>query len=105
MGDVDIILGMDWLTANFATIRCKERQISLQAPGKEPIVYQGISMNRLTAIVYALQAATMIKKGRPSYLVYLNGEEKEEKNVEDVAVVREFPDIFPEALPGPPPDQ
>ena len=46
MGDIDVILGTDWLTTNFATIRCKERQISLQAPGKEPIVYHGISMNR-----------------------------------------------------------
>ncbi|XP_042051587.1 uncharacterized protein LOC121796881 [Salvia splendens] len=30
MGNIDIILGMDWLTVNFATIRCKERQIALQ---------------------------------------------------------------------------
>ncbi|XP_047965744.1 uncharacterized protein LOC125210217 [Salvia hispanica] len=105
MRDVDVILGMDWLTANFATIRCKERQITLQAPGTEPIVYHGISMNRRTAIISALQATAMMKKGRPACLVYLHGEEKEERKIEDVAVVQDFPDIFLEVLPGSPPDR
>ncbi|XP_047943248.1 uncharacterized protein LOC125190095 [Salvia hispanica] len=105
MRDVDVILGMDWLTANFATIRCKERLITLQTPGMEPAVYHGISMNRRIAIVSALQATAMLKKGRPTYLVYLHGEEKEEARLEDVAVVRDFPNVFPEELPGPPPDR
>ncbi|XP_047961805.1 uncharacterized protein LOC125206607 [Salvia hispanica] len=95
MGDIDIILGIDWLAANFATIRCKERQIALQAPGKEPTVYYGISMNRRTSIISALQASAMVRKGRPAYLVYLQGEEKGERRVEDVAVVRGFLDVFP----------
>ncbi|XP_047942618.1 uncharacterized protein LOC125189380 [Salvia hispanica] len=105
MGDIDVILGMDWLTANFATIRCKERQISLQAPGTEPIVYHGISMSRRTAIISALQATAMMKKGRPAYLVYLHREEEEERRLEDVAVVQNFPDVFPKVFPGPPPDR
>ena len=103
--DIDIILGMDWLATNFATIRCKERQISLQAPGREPTIYHGIAMNRRTAIISALQATATIRKGRTAYLVYLHGEEKDEKKMEDVAVVQEFPDVFPEVLPGPPPDR
>ena len=105
MWSVDIILGMDWLAANYATILCKERQISLQYPGKEPTIFHGISMKRRKSIISALQATTMIRKGYPAYLVYLNGEEKEDRKIEDVAVVREFPDVFPDALPGLPPDR
>ena len=105
MKDVDVILGMDWLTANFATISCKKRQITLQTPSLEPAVYHGISMNRRIAVVSALQATAMLRKGRPAYLVYLHGEEKEEARLEDVAVVRYFPDVFPEELPGQPPDR
>ncbi|XP_042043712.1 uncharacterized protein LOC121789300 [Salvia splendens] len=103
--NVDIILGMDWLTENHATIHCKERQISFRAPGDEPTILHGISLNRRTSIISALQATTMIRKGRSAYLVYLNGEEKKELKVEDEAVVRDFPDVFPENLPGPPPDR
>ena len=63
-------------------------------------------MSRRTAIIFALQAIAMMKKGRPAYLVYLHEEEKEERRVKDVAVVREFPDVFfSEVLPGPPPDR
>ena len=87
MGDVDVILGIDCLTANFAMISCKERQISLHAPNEEPIVYHGISMNRRTAIISALQATALMKKGRPAYLFYLHGEEKEERRIEDVVVL------------------
>ena len=47
----------------------------------------------------------MMKKGRPAYLVYLHGEEKEESKIEDVAVVRDFLDVFPEVLPGSPPNR
>ena len=96
MRDVDVILGMDGLTANFATNCCDERRIFLHALNMEPIVYHRISMNRRTAIISALQATAMIKKGRPAYLVYLNGEEKEERRVEDVAAVRDFfSQLFP----------
>ncbi|XP_041999660.1 uncharacterized protein LOC121749097 [Salvia splendens] len=105
IGDINVVLGIDWLTVNFATIHCKERQISLQTPGKKPIIYYGISMNRRTSIISTLQATTMLRKGRLAYLVYLQGDEKEEREVEDVAVVREYPDVFPEALLGPPPDR
>ncbi|XP_041995662.1 uncharacterized protein LOC121745773 [Salvia splendens] len=105
MGSVDIILGMDWLAENRVTIRCKEREISFQTPGKEPAIFYGISMNRRKSIIFALQVTTMMRKGCPTYLVYLNGEEKKERSIEDVAVVNEFPDVFPNALPGPPPDR
>ena len=69
MEDIDINLGMDWLATNFTTIRCKERQVALQARGKEPTVYYGISMNRRTSIISAFQASTMVRKGHPAYLV------------------------------------
>ncbi|KAL1555324.1 hypothetical protein AAHA92_15780 [Salvia divinorum] len=105
INNVDIILGMDWLTENYATIRCKERQISLQTPGRKPTNFHGIPMNQQTSIISALQATTMIRKGCPAYLVYLQGDDLKERGIEDVALVRDFPDIFPDTLPGPPPDR
>ncbi|XP_042051507.1 uncharacterized protein LOC121796792 [Salvia splendens] len=105
MWSVDIILGMDWLAENYATIRCKERQIALQYPGTEPVIFHGISMERRKSIISTLQAITMMRKGCPSYLIYLNEEEKKDRKIKDVAIVREFPDVFPEKLPGLPPDR
>ncbi|KAL1564196.1 hypothetical protein AAHA92_06571 [Salvia divinorum] len=62
-------------------------------------------MNQQTSIISALQAITMIRKRCPAYLVYLQGDDLKERKIEDVARVRDFPDVFPDTLPGPPPDR
>ena len=76
MSDVDIILGMDWLAENHATILCNQRQISFQSPGKEPTSFHGISMGKRKSVISALQAPTLMRKGHPAYLVYLRKNEK-----------------------------
>ncbi|XP_042059685.1 uncharacterized protein LOC121804234 [Salvia splendens] len=105
MEDVDIILGMEWLAKNHATIKCSERHISFQTPGEEQVELHGITMNKRKSIISVLQAAALVKKGCPAYLVYLSEEHNEEKKIEDVDIVREFPDVFPDTLPGLPPDR
>ncbi|XP_042035241.1 uncharacterized protein LOC121781584 [Salvia splendens] len=92
MWDVDIILGMDWLAKNHATILCKERQISFRNPEGETTRLHGISMGTQKSVVSMLQASKLIKKGCPAYLVYLNKEEKEERKLEEVEIAREFPE-------------
>ena len=52
-----------------------------------------------------LQANKLMGKGCPAYLVYLNKEEKDERKLEEVDIAREFPDVFPDTLPGLPPDR
>ncbi|XP_042027223.1 uncharacterized protein LOC121774405 [Salvia splendens] len=96
MWSVNIILRMDWLAENYTTIRCKEKQIALQYPGIEPVIFHGISMRKRKSSISALQATAMMRKGCPAYLVYLNEEEKKDKKIEDVAIAREDPDVFPE---------
>lgn len=107
ISNVHIILGMDWLAENHATILCNERQISFQIPGKDPTMFHGITINHQKSIISALQATTLMKKGCPTYLVYLKEELKDEgeKKVEDIEIVREFPDVFLDVLPGLPPDR
>ena len=53
-------------------------------------------------IVSALKALRWIEKGRTAYLAWVT-EEKAEVDIEQIPVVREFKDVFPEELPGLPP--
>ncbi|XP_042012315.1 uncharacterized protein LOC121760756 [Salvia splendens] len=105
MWDIDIILGMDWLAENHATILCKERQISFRNPEGETTRFHGISMGTRKSVLSMLQASKLIKKGCPAYLVYLNREVKDERKLDGVEIAREFPDVFPDTLPGLPPDR
>lgn len=42
----------------------------------------------------------MNKEGSQAYLVYMNGEAKDEKKIEDISIMRDFKEVFSKALPG-----
>ncbi|KAA3484029.1 RVP_2 domain-containing protein [Gossypium australe] len=50
-----------------------------------------------------MKALNYVKKGCEAYLVYVIDTKVSEKKVVSVPVVCEFPDVFPEELPGLPP--
>jgi hypothetical protein len=76
MKDMAVILGMDWLEENGAQIDCKEKIMSLRSPGGGRIVYQG---DRHAHIEVQLQLNTL-----------------KEAKLEDIPVVNEFQDVFPQ---------
>ena len=47
----------------------------------------------------------MLRKGNEAYLAYVVDTQKEEPNLQDIPVVNEFEDVFPQDLPGLPPDR
>ncbi|XP_042028482.1 uncharacterized protein LOC121775467 [Salvia splendens] len=105
MWDMDIILGMDRLAENHATILCKKRHISFRTPEGEATRFHRISMGTRKSVISMLQASKPAKKECLAYFVYLNKEKKEERKLEEVEIAREFPDVFPDTLPGLPPDR
>ncbi|GJV75930.1 putative reverse transcriptase domain-containing protein [Tanacetum coccineum] len=74
LGSFDIVIGMDWLSKYHARIICDEKVIHIPIDGETLII----------------QAQIMEKKS-------------DEKRLEDIPVVREFPKVFPEDLPSLPP--
>ncbi|GJW32754.1 hypothetical protein Tco_0052786 [Tanacetum coccineum] len=76
LGSFDAIIGMDWLAKYQAVIVCAEK------------------------IKY-------MEKGFPIFLAHVTTKEVEDKSekkrLEDVPIVQDFPEVFPEDLPGLPP--
>ncbi|CAA0811205.1 Uncharacterized mitochondrial protein AtMg00860, partial [Striga hermonthica] len=85
MRDFDVILGMDWLTRYRADIRCQEREVTLF-----PISDQLVSLS---------------KGNCQGYLVSMVFEDDSERTPERVSIVCEFLDVFPDEIPGGPPDR
>ena len=52
-----------------------------------------------------MQAKRLLRQGCEAYLAYVIDVQSEAPKLEDVTVVNEFPDVFPEELPGLPPDR
>ena len=81
--DIDVILGMDWLAKYKAKIDCSSKTVLLTHDSGVEIWYTcGSTVG--SAQLYALNAGVA-------------------PLIEEVRVVREFPDVFPEELPGIPP--
>ena len=85
--NIDIILGMDWLRPHNALIDCANKTVQLTHPSGQIAHYPAQTVQNAENQIYALNA--------------LNASPLE--GIENVPVVRDFQDVFPEELPGIPP--
>ncbi|XP_022865430.1 uncharacterized protein LOC111385281, partial [Olea europaea var. sylvestris] len=105
MKDFDVILGMDWLGSNHATIRCFEKEVVLKRPGEDEFRFFAVQVKSLQRILSAMKAEKMLKKRFcQGFLVSIHGTQHSELTICNVLVVRDFIDVFPNDLPGAPPD-
>jgi hypothetical protein len=78
---LDVILGMDWLTQHKGVISYSPRYVEITHPNGHIICCKP-NQGKTDSMLCALEA----------------------KTVEEVPVVKEYPDVFPEESPGMPPD-
>ncbi|GJS92177.1 putative reverse transcriptase domain-containing protein [Tanacetum coccineum] len=78
LGSFDVIIGMDWLAKYHAVIICAEKIVRIPFGDEILIVRANITATK-------------------------DEDKSKGKRLEDVPVVREFPEVFPEDLPGIPP--
>nr|GEY87200.1 putative reverse transcriptase domain-containing protein [Tanacetum cinerariifolium] len=110
LGSFDIIIGMDWLTKYHGVIICDDKIVRVPFI-REMLIFQGNGDNqkeepRLNIISYT-KAKRYLSKGCDDFLAHITTKEakdkSKEKRIEDVSIVRDFPKVFPEDLPGIPP--
>nr|GEY81263.1 hypothetical protein [Tanacetum cinerariifolium] len=69
------------------------------------IVKSDMGMSRLK-VISCIKARKYVERGCHLFLAYVTENKSIEKRIEDVPVIRDFPDVFPKELPGlPPPRQ
>jgi hypothetical protein len=77
---IDVILGIDYLTKYDGVISCAKRMVTLTSPQRERIEVNVSMPATAEAMVNQL----------------------EEKSLKHIRIVCEYPDVFPEELPGMP---
>nr|GEZ19180.1 hypothetical protein [Tanacetum cinerariifolium] len=108
LGSFDIIIGMDWLAKYHALIVSDEKVVRIPY-GDEVLIIQGDNCDSGSKlnIISCTKTQKYIQKGCQVYLVQVTSkkaeDKSEEKRLEDVPIVREFPEVFPEDFPGLPP--
>ncbi|GJT17127.1 putative reverse transcriptase domain-containing protein [Tanacetum coccineum] len=110
LGSFDAIIGMDWLAKYQAVIVCAEKIVRIPWKNKTLIIHgDGSTQGNVTRlnIISCTKAQKYMEKGFPVFLAHITAKEvedkSEEKRLEDVPIVQDFPEVFPEDLPGLPP--
>ena len=93
---------MDWLSKYDAQFLCRDRKIILKSPSGLRISHSSILDRPSIKIVSAMKLANLSRKGYQVFLCSVSDLTNIPK-IEDLRVVNEFPDVFPEGLPGIPP--
>ncbi|GKA66094.1 putative reverse transcriptase domain-containing protein, partial [Tanacetum coccineum] len=105
LGSFDVIIGMDWLTKYHALIVCDEKVARIPY-GNEVLIIRGDNCDSGSKlnIISCTKTQKYIEKGCQVYLVQVTSKKTEykleERRLEDVPIIREFPEVFLEDLPG-----
>ncbi|WJZ82022.1 hypothetical protein VitviT2T_001820 [Vitis vinifera] len=102
--DFDVILGMDWLASYHAFVDCFGKRVTFRIPGQPDFSFEGKHVDKPLRMVSALRASSLLKKGCQGFLAYVVNEEHDLK-LEDIPIVKDYPDVFPDDLPGLPPEK
>ncbi|KAD3336153.1 hypothetical protein E3N88_31672 [Mikania micrantha] len=105
LGGFDVVLGMDWLAKHEANIVCRRNMIFLTALNGSSVTVYGDKVFNAPKVISMIKASEFMRRGCEAYLAYVIDKETKVKELEDVPVVCNFPDVFPEDLPGLPPDR
>lgn len=106
MQDYDVILEMDFLGKYSATMECRSRRIVFRPPGEEELMYFRDNNKCPRRIISSLKAKRLLKSGCIGYLANIRDTSRETTlTPRNMPVVRDFMEVFPEDLPGLPPDQ
>lgn len=99
-------MGMDWLTKVRAEIVYFEKIIRIPLQDGETLVVQGDKPGRELKIVSTIKMRKYLKKECHAFLAHVVEKKSKEKHIQDIPVIRDHPEVFPEDLPGlPPPRQ
>ncbi|GKA13367.1 putative reverse transcriptase domain-containing protein [Tanacetum coccineum] len=112
LGSFNVIIGMDWLANHRAVIVCDEKIVRIPY-GDEVLIVQGDRDGKgeksKLSIISCTKTHKYIKRGCLIFLAQVTKketkDESEDKRLEDVPTVRDFPEVFPEDWPGLPPSR
>ena len=68
-------------------------------------VVHGILAEAVLKVILAMQARHFLRKGCEALLALVLDLRREQVNLDKIPMIKEFPDVFPEELPGIPPER
>eukprot|EP00253_Pinus_taeda_P019879 PITA_19879 len=102
LGSYDILIGMDWLEKHWSLVDCKTKIIYYRDQQGNNKEMQGIKQPVQVRPITANQLVKCVRKGCQVYAIqvgYANSKDKT-ASLNNIPVIQEFADVFPEEIPG-----
>lgn len=74
-------------------------------PEEEELRFMGSRVRTSPSVISTFQVDKLLRDGCKGYLAFVVDEQKDELKLEEIPIVREYPDVFPEDLSGLPPER
>ncbi|KAI3754402.1 hypothetical protein L1987_54185 [Smallanthus sonchifolius] len=103
LGSFDIIIGMDWLSNHHAEVICFKKCIRIPLPSGETLRVFGEKPCKGLKLMSCTTAQKYLRKKYVAFLAHIVRKDVKEKNIQDIPIIRDFPEVFPEDLSGLPP--
>ncbi|KAI3743880.1 hypothetical protein L1987_56947 [Smallanthus sonchifolius] len=103
LGSFDIIIGMDWLSKHHAEVICFEKCIQIPLPSGETLRVFGEKPCKGLKLMSCTTAQKYLRKKHVAFLAHVVQKDVKEKSIQDIPVIRDFLEVFPEDLSGLPP--
>eukprot|EP00253_Pinus_taeda_P013560 PITA_13560 len=102
LGSYDILIGMDWWEKHWSLVDCKTKIIYYKDQQGNNKEMQGIKRPVQVRPITANQLVKCVRKGCQVYAIqvgYANSKDKS-ASLNNIPVIQEFTDVFPEEIPG-----
>lgn len=100
IGGFNVIISMDWLSPNHVEILFFETELCLPLPNGESSTVFNDKPSRNLRIISCMKAKIYLQKKYYAFLAYIVDKKNDKKRIEEVPQVCNYPDVFPEDLPG-----
>ncbi|GKE39634.1 hypothetical protein Tco_1463039 [Tanacetum coccineum] len=101
----DVVIRMDWLTKVWTDIKFFDKIVRIPLKGGKTLIVQGDKPARNMKIISAIKMHKYLKKECFTFVAHVVEKDQKVKSIQDILVVKNYPEVFPEDLPGPPPSR
>ncbi|XP_074336140.1 uncharacterized protein LOC141673303 [Apium graveolens] len=91
--EFDVLFWMDWFSNHYVQIECRSKKVKLETKDGIEVIFKGKKQEK--KFLMAFQTNRLLRYGCEAYLAHVKDVEKESLRIEDISVVKDFPDEFP----------
>ncbi|GKA58979.1 putative reverse transcriptase domain-containing protein [Tanacetum coccineum] len=95
----NVVTDKSFLVKHDALIVCGKKEVHILVKGKMLVVKGNCDESRLK-VVSCIKARKCIERGCHLFIAHVIEKEPNEKRLEDVPIICDFPEVFPDDLPG-----